>query len=453
MKAILKSIVAVIAFSLAATGTLILSGCGQNPHLSGGRLYLSQKIYPKAVRELELAVQEEPKNGLAHLELARAYAELDSTKKAGLHFDEAAQVEPKRKKDSDINRKHYAILHFNEGLRLSQQEQKFDEAAVEFEKAIDLDASDAGTYMNLGFAYGQIGRREDAHAAYEKAIVLYEKVIQLNAADPIAYKNLGLAYAQLGRHDEASAMFEKAAALAPTDEKVKKNLATVYIERGNDNFKKENYAEAIKSYEKALGLGSDSVNVMFQLGNCYFQQAAAETSAATANALFEKSGSFYENVLRKSPDDIDAMTNLGMVEFRLDRMAEAIQLLRNVEERDPKAHEVHKILGGAYARTGEKEMAVTEIVFSKALDPNRGKRTSDLDSWLSPDGLKARYGDTSEVAKVIQERGVPQEVYVYEESGSLVETWFYWSQGKAMYFVNGRIPPKSEFTFFPIVEK
>lgn len=453
MKASFKSILTVIAIYLAAAGTLFLSGCGQNPHLSGGRLYLSQKIYPKAARELEIAVQQQPNNGLAHLELARAYAELDSTKKAGEEFDKAIQVDPKRAKDADVNRKHYAVMHFNEGLRLSQQEQKFDDAVKEFEKSVEIDHSDAGTFMNLGYAYGQLGRGEESRAAYDKASKLYEKAIEAKTTDPTVYKNLGLAYAQLGRREEATAMFEKAASIAPTDEKARKNLASVNLEQGNESFKQEKYSEAIKFYERALQLGADSVNVMFQLGSCYFQEANAETSAVTAKPLFEKSGGLYEQVLRKSPDDIDALTNLGMVQFKLGRVDEAMQLLRNVEQKDPRVPEVHKILGSGYARVGEKELAVTEIVFSKALDPSKGKRASDLDSWLSPESMKARYGDTTEMTKIIKEQGTPAEVYVYEESGGLVEVWFYPSKGKALYFVSGRIPPRNEITFSPVAEK
>ena len=453
MKAILKSVLTVIAVSLAAVGTLFLSGCGQNPHLSGGRLYLSQRIYPKAARELEMAVQQEPNNGLAHLELARAYAELDSTEKAGQEFDKAVQVDPKRKKDADINRKHYAILHFNEGLRFSQQEQKFNEAAVEFEKAIDLDASDAGTLMNLGYAYGQLGKKQESLAAYDSASKLYENAVELKTTDPNVYKNLGLAYAQLGRREEATAMFEKAASIAPTDEKAKRNLATVNLEQGNESFKQEKYAEAIKFYERALELGADSVNVMFQLGNCYFQEATAETIAATAKPMFEKAGSLYENVLRMAPDDVDAMANLGMTKLALGLVNEATQLLSNAANKAPKVREFHKILVRAYAQTGEQEMAVTELVISKALDPNTGKRIGDLDTWLSPEGMKARYSDTSEMTKMIQDQGNPDELYVYEESGGLIETWFYWSKGFGLYFVNGKMPPKNRVTFTPVIEK
>jgi tetratricopeptide (TPR) repeat protein len=412
MKAILRSLLTVLAVSVVATGTLALSGCAKNPHLAGGILYLSQKNYDKAVKELQTAVDQEPNNGLAHLRLAMAYAEVGDTKKAGQEFDKAVSLSSKLKKDVDANRRHYWVIRFNEGVRLSSQEKNYESAAKEFEKAIDLDPN-----------------------------------------DPRAYSNLAFSYAQLGKREEALAMFEKAATIAPNDATARKNLAAVYMDLGKAYFKQENYPDALKFYEKALELGSDSVTVMFQLGNCYFQTATAETSTALAMPGFEKAGSFYERVLRKSPDDLDAMTNLGMVKLALDQVNEAIQLLSNVVKKEPKVSEVHKLLVRAYAKIGEQELAVTELVISKALDPSRGRRMSDLDSWLSQDGMKARYGDTGDMTKILQELGTPEEVYVYEESGSLVETWFYWSKGIGQYFANGKTPPKSRVTFTPVTEK
>ena len=412
MKAILRSLLTVLVVSVVATGTLALSGCAKNPHLAGGILYLSQKNYDKAVKELQTAVDQEPNNGLAHLKLAMACAEVGDTKKAGQEFDKAVSLDSKLKKDVDANRRHYWVERFNEGVRLSSQEKNYESAAKEFEKAIDLDPK-----------------------------------------DPRAYSNLAFSYAQLGKREEALAMFEKAATIAPDDATARKNLAAVYVDLGKEYFKQENYPDAVKFYEKALELGSDSLTVMFQLGNCYFQTATAETSTALAKPEFEKAGGFYERVLRKSPDDLDAMTNLGMVKLALDQVNEAIQLLSNVAKKEPKTSEVHKLLVRAYAKTGEQELAVTELVISKALDPTRGRRMSDLDSWLSQDGMKARYGDTGDMTKVLQELGTPEEVYVYEESGSLVETWFYWSKGIGQYFANGKVPPKSRVTFTPVTEK
>jgi|GEM_PF-2224954 len=409
MRAIFKSLLIIFAVSIVASGILALSGCAKNPHLAGGILYLSQKNYEKATKELETAVQQEPNNALAHLKLAMAYAEIGETKKAGQEFDRAVSLDPKLRKDADANRKHYWVEHFNEGVRLSSQEKKYDAAAIEFQKAIDLDPTDPRALSNLAFSYTQLGKRE-----------------------------------------EALAMFEQAAKIAPNDPTARKNLAAVYMDIGKEYFKQENYSDAISFYQKALDLGADSVNVMFQLGNCYFQEATAETSATAAKPVYETAGSFYETVLKKSPDDLDAMANLGMVKLALDQVPEAIQLLNNVASRNPKVPEFHRILVRAYAKSGEQELAVTELVFSKALDPTKGKRVADLESWLSPDGMKARYSDPSEMKKALQDLGTPEDVYEYDESGSMVEVWFYWTKGFAVYFANGKMPPKNRVTFVPV---
>ncbi|KPJ59396.1 MAG: hypothetical protein AMJ46_11230 [Latescibacteria bacterium DG_63] len=394
--------------ALAAVGALILSGCAKNPHLAGGILYLSQKNFEKAVMELETAVEQEPDNGLAHLKLAMAYAEIGETKKAGEEFNRALELDPKLEKDVDANRRHYWVEHFNEGVRLSQEEKDFAEAAKEFEKAIELDPLDVRAYTNLGFCY-----------------------------------------TQLGDHEKALSLFEKAAELEPTDEASRKNLAGIYEDMANNHFKSRNYPEAIKFYQKALDFDSDRINCVFQLGICHFQKASAETSTAVARQDYERALELYARVLEKEPDEVDVVFNMGIANLALDNLDEAMQLLKRAVDTDPKVPEFHKILGRAYARAALQELAVTELVISKALDTSRGRRMTDIDGWISPDAVKARYGELGDVMTSLQEFGKPEEIYSYQESGSIVEVWFYWSKGVGLYFVNGKAPPENRVSFSP----
>ncbi len=397
-----------LLLAVAVAGILSVSGCAKNPHLAGGILYLSQKNFEKAVRELEMAVEQEPDNGEAHLKLAMAYAEIGETKKAGSEFDRALELDPKLQNDVDANRRHYWVEHFNEGVRLSQEEKDFKEAALEFEKAIDIDPLDVRAYTNLGFCY-----------------------------------------TQLGEHEKALSLFEKATELAPTDETSKRNLAGIYEDIAKNHFKSGNYVEAIRFYEKALELAPDRINCVFQLGICHFQKASTETSAVAARPSYEKALELYARVLEQEPDDVDVIFNMGIANLALDNQEEAISLLKRAVDIDPKVPEFHKILGRAYARAGSQELAVTELVISKALDTSRGRRMTDVDGWISPDAVKARYGDVGDVMTSLQTLGKPDEIYSYQESGSIVEVWFYWAKGRGVYFVNGKTPPENIVSFAP----
>lgn len=403
MKVALRFLLAIVVI-----GVLVFGGCAKNPHLAGGILYLSQKNFEKAVRELETAVEQEPDNGEAHLKLGMAYAEIGETKKAGEEFNRALELNPKLSKDVDANRRHYWVEHFNEGVRLSHEEKDFEGAAREFEKAIELDPVDVRAYTNLGFCY-----------------------------------------TQLGEHEKALALFEKATELAPTDETSRRNLAGVYEDIAKNHFKSANYPEAIRFYQRALDLEPDRINCIFQLGICYFQTASAETSAALARPNYEKALELYERVLEKEPDEVDIIFNMGIANLALENQDEAILLLKQVVDIDPKVPEFHRILGRAYARAGLQELAVTELVISKALDTDRGRRMTDVDGWISPDAVKARYGGLGDVMTSLQEFGKPDEIYSYQESGSIVEVWFYWSKGTGMYFVNGKKPPENSVSFLP----
>jgi tetratricopeptide (TPR) repeat protein len=57
------------------------------------------------------------------------------------------------------------------GIRVAQKN-LWKEAVFRFEKAIEIDKTYGGAWNNLGIAYEQLGRFDDARKAYEKALEL-----------------------------------------------------------------------------------------------------------------------------------------------------------------------------------------------------------------------------------------------------------------------------------------
>src|SRR5262245_62605102 len=122
----------------AAAGTAL----ARNPHCSGGILYVTQGMRDKdrgdaesyqrqmnkAVVELEQCVSEDPNEYESFGYLGWAYAELDSTCKAGKAFDTAikgaeAKGDKKKADWARGNRDHYWAVAFNKGVGSIQDAQ------------------------------------------------------------------------------------------------------------------------------------------------------------------------------------------------------------------------------------------------------------------------------------------------------------------------------------------
>ncbi|HEC56454.1 MAG TPA: tetratricopeptide repeat protein [Candidatus Syntrophoarchaeum butanivorans] len=89
----------------------------------------------------------------------------------------------------------HAKAYYNRGLVYAEQE-KYDEAIKDFDKAIELNPDDAEAYHNRGIAYTKLGE-------YDEAIKDFDKAIELNPDDAEAYHNRGNAYARLGEYERA----------------------------------------------------------------------------------------------------------------------------------------------------------------------------------------------------------------------------------------------------------
>lgn len=75
--------------------------------------------------------------------------------------------------------------------------------------------------------------------------------------------------------------------------------AQTAFEKGNQLYQKENYTEAINSYESILASGEHSADLYFNIGNCYYKLHKV------APAVYN-----YEKALQLNPNDDEIKTNL-----------------------------------------------------------------------------------------------------------------------------------------------
>jgi tetratricopeptide (TPR) repeat protein len=123
---------------------------------------------------------------------------------------------------------------------------RIDDAIASFTRVTELRPDSSWGYQMLGTCHHTVG-------ALAKAVPFYEKAIQL-APDARAYSNLGTAYYQLGRLDEARGAYLRAAALEPGDPLKHRNLGDLHRRAGD-------LRAARREYGLALGLARKRLEV------------------------------------------------------------------------------------------------------------------------------------------------------------------------------------------------
>jgi Flp pilus assembly protein TadD len=92
---------------------------------------------------------------------------------------------------------------------------RYQEAALEFQKAIEAGNDDAMSWGNLGDAYRQMKRTESARQAYENALDRSEEALRVNPNDLESRMGSAMVLAGLGRCKQAGLQAEKCLSAQP----------------------------------------------------------------------------------------------------------------------------------------------------------------------------------------------------------------------------------------------
>ena len=187
----------------------------------------------------------------------------------------------------------------------------YDEAIVEFRRALRRTPGSARAYLGLGITYGKKGE-------YGSAISQIQQAIALDPEFADAYHSLGAIYCHMGRIDEGIAQYQKALSLSPYSAQVHNSL-------GNAQLMKGDLDQAISRYQMALKI---------------------------------------------NPDLVGAHVNLAHAYTRSGKTEEAISECRKTLAIDPDCAQAHGCLGNAYVVRGWVDEALTEYQQALTIDPD-----------------------------------------------------------------------------------
>ncbi len=404
---LLKTIVSVTAtFVLLSTGW----GCTQMSaeekkaeHLTRGQAYFAEGKYREALIEYKNVVQIDPKDANAHYQLALIHMKLGGMSDLQAAFGELAKtvdLDPSIQ-DAQIKLSEFYLLarqpgkareHADIVLASAPQdpkghllrgrsliiEKEFKQGIEEFQQAIELDADNVNTYIDLAKAYIGMKDPDSAFDTLKKGLAKHPKSVEMILA-------LGDIYLVTGKADKAEAQYRKALELDPESEALVIKLSRFYQFLRKWEQAEETLKQFVEKHPQ-----SDIVHV--QLGEFYvslgqrdkamthFQQALdlkpdsklAQEKMITYyldSGKIEQAEPLIQAILDKDKKSLLGRVMNARVKVMKGDVDEAITDLQRVIKEEPRMAMAHHYLGVAFAANNDGTQAVRELSEAVKLDP------------------------------------------------------------------------------------
>jgi serine/threonine protein kinase/tetratricopeptide (TPR) repeat protein len=189
-------------------------------------------------------------------------------------FQKAVQLDP-------TNAQAYTGLASAE-----KQLNKLDEAEKTYQRVIQLRPQYAGAYLDLGGFYLQ-------QQQVEKAIDMFSRAVAVAPDSYRGYSNLGAAYCYQAKFAEAIQPLRQSIAIRPTSDAYT-NLGTAYL-------RLRRYPDAIGAYQQAVKVDESQYAVWGSLGDAYHYSG----DQAAAKSAYEKAVSLANAKLEVNPKDAE----------------------------------------------------------------------------------------------------------------------------------------------------
>ena len=154
--------------------------------------------------------------------------------------------------------------------RIRYTQQRFQDAADCFERALVFDPRSAKAENNLGLSYEGLNRTDDAISAYRNAIQ-WQKDSLHPSEQPLL--NLGIVLLHQGKLPEAEQLLTQAASIAPRDSNIREQLGHLYLQTNE-------LPKAQSQFEQAIALSPKNPALHFLLGRVYRAEGEDEKAKA-----------------------------------------------------------------------------------------------------------------------------------------------------------------------------
>ncbi len=287
-----------------------------------------------------------------------------------------------------------ALAHINLGIAYLNLG-RFEEAERELREAIEIHPGAAEAHAGLGAVRARKGRGEEALESYRaalrldpgsssthremaslllargdtsQALVHFREASALAPRDGDALVDLAVGLSREGRHDEADKKFEEASRLAVDEARLHQNWGAVLMERGEID-------EAAKHFEKALALRPEYTAARFSAGE-----------VAMRRSDFVKAAEHFQEIVRVEPENESAHFQLGLALANGGKLDDAYASFEKARSLNPDRAETQYSLGLVLARLGDLDRAMEYFRSAIALAPENAEAHYSLGLALAGKG-------------------------------------------------------------------
>ena len=226
---------------------------------------------------------------------------------------------------------------------------------------------------------------------WENATVNFEKAILLDRSSERIIRHLATCYFQLGKNEKSIDFIEKLARLKPHDFSVHYTLATLYETVGK-------HQAAIAEYERARRCKTTKLDnvfladALYRLANLYMQDGMMEKGAECYKNMFD---------LKLVSEPAKIYYEIGQRYFEKNDIKKALEYFLKVKEADPKLSFASFYLTLCYDALNDYKNALKESNVFLEKDP---------DNWVMHLAVSEIYGKMKNESKKSEEIGKTREI-------------------------------------------
>ena len=296
-------------------------------------LYYSQRKFSDAEKQVRRALEKNPENGTLRLNLRAARYARENTRSAREVANNLGGQNPLlvEKHEGDLLQMQIlmpaqiveeATLHERRGDSFFARK-LYEDAIIEYRKAVDLDRYNAATWNRLGLVYHQSQKLKEAEKNYREALKQNPYFIEV-------LNNIGTVEYARQRYGDALNQYQKALKIRPESPTILLNMAFCLFDmkRYDDALLVAQHAIGIdpRVLEKASGFGTliqtsrrADPMVSFYIAKVYAGQGEKERAISYLNRALDEGFEEYEKIT-KEPAFMALAAEEGYMKL-LDRIA------------------------------------------------------------------------------------------------------------------------------------